>query len=91
MAGWSWRFATLFSSDARLLDKDDECPEVAGAVENKGCPWPDTDLDGLLDKDDKCPNIKGPKENDGCPYVDTDGDGITDVNDLDDDNAGVLD
>jgi hypothetical protein len=23
---------------------------------NAGCPWPDTDGDGVLDKDDKCPS-----------------------------------
>jgi len=50
-------------------------------VENKGCPWPDTDGDGILDKDDKCPNNPGPKENDGCPYKDTDGDGVLDKDD----------
>jgi hypothetical protein len=27
--------------------------------ENAGCPFPDTDGDGVLDKDDKCPEVKG--------------------------------
>jgi hypothetical protein len=40
-------------------DKDDKCPTVAGPKENAGCPWPDTDGDGVLDKDDKCPEVKG--------------------------------
>jgi hypothetical protein len=30
--------------------------------ENAGCPWPDTDGDGVLDKDDKCPEVKGTVE-----------------------------
>lgn len=25
--------------------------------ENQGCPWPDTDGDGVLDKDDQCINV----------------------------------
>jgi hypothetical protein len=27
--------------------------------QKNGCPWPDTDGDGVLDKDDKCPEVKG--------------------------------
>jgi hypothetical protein len=34
--------------------------------ENAGCPWPDTDGDGVLDKDDKCPEVKGTVAN-KCP------------------------
>ncbi|MDO4728319.1 MAG: OmpA family protein, partial [Bacteroidota bacterium] len=52
-----------------------------GPRENKGCPWPDTDGDGVLDKDDKCPNVAGPRENKGCPWPDTDGDGVLDKDD----------
>ena len=26
-----------------IVDKEDACPEVAGPVENKGCPWEDKD------------------------------------------------
>jgi hypothetical protein len=29
-----------------IADKDDKCPTVAGPKEN-GCPWPDTDGDGV--------------------------------------------
>jgi outer membrane protein OmpA-like peptidoglycan-associated protein len=47
---------------------DDKCP-VAGPKENAGCPWPDTDGDGVLDKDDKCPEVKGTVANKGCPEV----------------------
>ena len=54
---------------------------MAGPKENKGCPWSDTDGDGLADKDDKCPTVAGPKENNGCPWPDTDGDGIADKDD----------
>ena len=64
-----------------VLDKNDACPEVAGPVENKGCPWPDTDGDTVLDKDDKCPTVAGPVENNGCPWPDTDGDKVLDKDD----------
>ena len=61
-----------------VLDKNDACPEVAGPVENKGCPWPDTDGDTVLDKDDKCPTVAGPVENQGCPWGDADNDTVLD-------------
>jgi outer membrane protein OmpA-like peptidoglycan-associated protein len=64
-----------------VLDKNDECPEIAGPVENKGCPWKDTDGDTVLDKDDKCPTVGGPVENNGCPWKDTDGDTVVDKDD----------
>lgn len=50
-----------------VLDKDDECPEVRGPRNNKGCKWPDSDNDGVLDKDDQCPEIYGAPSNGGCP------------------------
>ena len=90
-----------------VFDKFDACPDVAGPVENKGCPWPDTDGDSVLDKDDTCINVKGPVENKGCPWEDTDKDGVLDKDDKcpkvagvaanngcpwgDSDNDGVLD
>jgi outer membrane protein OmpA-like peptidoglycan-associated protein len=40
---------------------------VAGPAANNGCPWPDSDSDGVLDKDDKCPNTAGLTTNNGCP------------------------
>ena len=64
-----------------ILDKDDECPTVAGPVENKGCPWGDKDNDGILDKDDKCPDVAGPAANNGCPWEDKDKDGVLDKDD----------
>ena len=64
-----------------VLDKNDECPEIAGPFENKGCPWKDTDGDTVLDKDDKCPTVAGPVENKGCPWKDTDGDKVVDKDD----------
>lgn len=64
-----------------ILDKDDECPTVAGPVENKGCPWGDRDNDGILDKDDKCPDVAGPAANKGCPWEDKDKDGVLDKDD----------
>jgi hypothetical protein len=32
---------------------------VAGPKDNAGCPWPDTDRDGVYDKDDMCPTVAG--------------------------------
>jgi outer membrane protein OmpA-like peptidoglycan-associated protein len=64
-----------------ILDKLDKCPEVAGPIENKGCPWEDTDKDTVLDKDDKCPKVAGPIENKGCPWEDTDKDTVFDKDD----------
>ncbi|WCC44999.1 OmpA family protein [Tenacibaculum finnmarkense] len=63
-------------------------PEVAGVIENKGCPWKDTDGDTILDKDDTCPELAGTPENNGCP--DTDKDGISDDKDACKDLAGPL-
>jgi hypothetical protein len=51
------------------LDKDDKCPKSCRSKENGGCPWPDTDGDGVLDKDDKCPEVKGTVATKGCPEV----------------------
>ena len=33
----------------------------------KGCPYKDTDQDGIYDKDDACPTVKGVQDNNGCP------------------------
>jgi len=73
-----------------LLDRDDQCPTVAGPTENKGCPYKDADNDGVLDKDDQCPTVAGPKENTGCPWPDTDGDGLLDKDDKCPDVKGTL-
>ena len=71
-----------------VLDKDDECPETAGPVDNGGCPWPDSDQDGVVDKDDACPELAGVKEKMGCPVTDRDDDGVDDNNDACPDEAG---
>jgi len=60
---------------------EDKCPEEAGEVDNNGCPWPDTDGDGVLNNDDTCPEEPGPAENKGCPWTDTDGDSVPDKDD----------
>ena len=64
-----------------VLNKVDQCKDVAGPVENNGCPWPDVDGDGIIDKDDPCPTVAGPSENRGCPWPDTDSDGVLDKDD----------
>ncbi|WP_282121825.1 DUF5723 family protein [Algibacter mikhailovii] len=64
-----------------IIDKKDDCPNVAGPVENNGCPWGDKDGDAVLDNVDACPDEFGPEENNGCPWEDTDGDGVPDKDD----------
>ncbi|MCP4440979.1 MAG: OmpA family protein [Aureispira sp.] len=76
---------TKDSDEDGIADKEDECPEIAGLEEFKGCP--DTDGDGIPDKEDDCPQAKGTKEFMGCP--DTDKDGIMDKEDDCPDVAGL--
>jgi outer membrane protein OmpA-like peptidoglycan-associated protein len=78
------------TDDDGVLDRDDDCPKVAGPVENKGCPWPDTDADTVVDKDDKCPSVAGPVENQGCPWGDADNDTVLDNVDACPTVAGVV-
>ena len=73
-----------------VLDIDDECPDVVGPVENKGCPYSDKDGDGILDNADQCIDTPGPKENNGCPYGDKDKDGVLDNADKCIDLAGPI-
>ena len=40
-------------------DFDDACQDTPGPKENDGCPWPDTDGDGIVDPEDKCPETGG--------------------------------
>lgn len=47
----------------------DKCPKESGSIDNEGCPWPDTDGDGVLDKDDNCPTYPAATRN-GCPDPD---------------------
>jgi OOP family OmpA-OmpF porin len=60
-----------------ILDADDDCMELAGLPEFKGCP--DTDNDSIPDKLDACPTEKGLIKFNGCP--DSDGDGVADKDD----------
>ena len=73
-----------------VLDKTDKCVDVAGPVENGGCPYGDIDLDGVLDNADKCIDVAGPVENNGCPYGDKDSDGVLDNADQCIDVAGPI-
>jgi len=72
-----------------IADKYDACPEVAGVMNNDGCPA-DSDGDGINDLNDKCPDLKGDILTEGCP-PDRDGDGIYDINDNCPDLAGISD
>jgi len=64
-----------------IADYEDECLNVAGLKEFKGCP--DTDGDGIQDKFDECPAVFGLAAFKGCPdsKSDADGDGVTDKDD----------
>jgi outer membrane protein OmpA-like peptidoglycan-associated protein len=72
-----------------ILDRDDQCPDVAedkdGFQDEDGCPDPDNDGDGIPDLKDKCrdaaEDFDGFKDEDGCPDLDDDGDGVPDVDD----------
>ncbi len=57
-----------------VINKNDDCPTVAGTARTNGCP--DRDSDGIADDKDACPDKAGLPENQGCP--DTDGDGLFD-------------
>ena len=70
----------------KVSNKLDECPDVAGVWEFKGCP--DTDKDGIKDIEDECPLVPGLAEFRGCP--DSDGDKIIDKNDSCPDIAGLV-
>ncbi len=76
-AGLTFAFGGKDTDGDGIYDKDDECPEVPGLEEFKGCP--DTDGDGITDAKDDCPDTAGTAEFNGCP--DTDGDGVADPKD----------
>ncbi len=85
MAGVSFRFGGKDTDGDGVLDKYDECPELAGLKELNGCP--DTDGDGIIDPKDECPFEAGLPELNGCP--DRDGDGIPDHQDACPDEPGL--
>lgn len=60
-----------------VSDRFDECKDVQGVWEFRGCP--DTDNDRIQDSEDECPAEAGLLEFNGCP--DTDHDGIKDSED----------
>jgi len=68
-----------------VSDKLDQCVDLPGTWELKGCP--DRDGDGIVDNKDKCPDVPGLPMYDGCP--DRDADGIIDMNDDCPDDKGL--
>lgn len=71
-----------------IPDDKDQCPDIYGEKEFRGCPIPkkelptdeiDSDGDQIPDKYDDCPLVKGPRYLHGCP--DTDKDGVVDPED----------
>ena len=69
----------------KVSDKKDECRDIAGVWEFKGCP--DRDGDHIQDKEDACPDQPGIAALKGCP--DKDEDGITDKEDDCPDEPGL--
>lgn len=64
-----------------VLNWVDDCPEVPGPPERRGCPVLDSDGDGVTNEKDKCPRQKGIVEMAGCPRKDTDEDTVWDHED----------
>jgi OmpA-OmpF porin, OOP family len=53
-----------------VIGQGDRCPEVAGPVENGGCPDTDTDGDSVVDRLDRCPeHPTSARGYNGCPLV----------------------
>lgn len=70
-AGFSFSLTNKVDTDLDgIYDRDDQCPETFGPLENNGCPYPDADDDGFNDLEDRCPLIAGALM--GCPDVDQD-------------------
>lgn len=74
-----------------IVDSIDNCPDVAGLMEYKGCPAPvvkDMDKDGVPDEIDECKNVFGLASLNGCP--DRDGDLVADYKDKCPDVKGLV-
>ncbi len=88
--GWNGFIIDRDRDNDMILDRDDECPDVAedvdGFADHDGCPDPDNDNDGIQDVRDSCKNIPedidGFEDEDGCPDPDNDRDGIPDSLDV---------
>ena len=79
---------TLDTDNDGVLDRDDKCIDLAGEIDNNGCPWPDNDNDGVKNAEDSCVDEAGPLENKGCPWADDDEDGVPNKDDNCIDEAG---
>tara|TARA_B100000767_G_scaffold86989_1_gene83599 strand:- start:2621 stop:3589 length:969 start_codon:yes stop_codon:yes gene_type:complete len=79
---------TLDTDNDGVIDRDDKCIDLAGTIDNNGCPWPDNDKDGIKNTEDSCIDEPGPKENNGCPWADDDEDGVPNKEDSCIDEAG---
>ena len=69
----------------KVSDKLDECIDIPGVWELRGCS--DVDNDGILDQNDSCVTDSGLIKFNGCP--DRDGDGIMDKEDDCPDTPGI--
>jgi outer membrane protein OmpA-like peptidoglycan-associated protein len=92
--GWQKPSGPKDTDKDGIFDPEDNCPEVAGIIENKGCPDKDTDKDGIVDRLDKCPNDAEDKDafedEDGCPDLDNDKDSVADALDKCPNVAGLV-
>jgi OOP family OmpA-OmpF porin len=51
-----------------VITEQDQCPDAAGPLENRGCPDTDGDGDGWVDRVDECPSLSGGERGQkGCP------------------------
>ncbi len=69
-----------------ISDKLDDCKDIAGIWDFKGCP--DSDGDKIKDQEDECPSEAGSADFKGCP--DRDGDKVRDKDDTCPDVAGLI-
>ncbi|MGB4974428.1 MAG: OmpA family protein, partial [Cyclobacteriaceae bacterium] len=79
------------SDEDGVADNEDECPNLAGTIANKGCPEvKDRDGDGIPDHLDNCPDLAAPGTSNGCPQNDRDEDGVPDNSDRCPDVKGLV-
>lgn len=71
--------SAIDTDEDSVNDLTDQCPTLAGSVDNGGCPV-DTDGDTIADAEDRCPSLSGVAANLGCP-ADDDKDGVYNTND----------
>ncbi len=87
LIGMAYNLQRLDRDQDGIVDREDQCPDLAGGYGFKGCP--DSDADGVEDRLDDCPLVVGLPQFGGCP--DYDNDGIPDPDDECPHVAGLAD